>query len=131
MVWVARLIGAFYVVTGVFALWQSVHNWRLSQAFAGLVPPSPTDRAADVVLGVGAGLVLFSGSLLFLLRSGAVAAFLLCWTVQAGYLLWAQRFRPPEDPFALQGRRQTINAFSLYSIATLFVLWLQATQVLG
>jgi len=124
MDWAVRAIGAFYVVAGLIALRQAVVNWRLERAFAFLLDTPPEEKAADVVLAIGAGLVLGSGVMLLLLQAMAVPVFLASWLVQAAYLLWARYRLKPVDPVAARGRRQTIHAFALYSAVTGLVLWL-------
>ena len=124
MEWALRAIGGFYVVAGGAALWQAAVNWRLERAFSVLLETPPEERAADIVLAVGAGLVLGSGVALLLLHAMAVPAFLASWLVQAGYLLWARYRLRPADPVAARGRRQTVHAFTLYTAVTCLVLWL-------
>lgn len=131
MEWAVRAVGAFYVIVGGLGLWQAACNWRQERAIAGLWTPLRNDRTADVILLIGAFLVLLSGLALTLLLVEAVVAFLLCWVLQAVYLLWAQQWRPPQDPIALRGRRQTMHAFAAYSAVTLVVLWLPEIRVLA
>jgi hypothetical protein len=74
------------------------------------------------MLALGSVLVLTSGLALMLLQPWAILAFVVCWGAQASYLLWAQRWHRPRDPIRAHGRRQTLNAFAVYSLATLLVL---------
>ncbi len=122
MEWAVRGMGVFYVLAGVLALRQVLINWRMERAIAAVLPSSPTERAADVMLAMGSVLVLASGAALMLLQPWAVLVFLACWGAQAAYLLWAQRWYRPRDPISARGRRQTLNAFAVYSLATLLVL---------
>ena len=124
MDWAARAIGVFYILAGGAALWQAVVNWRLERAFSFLLDTRPEEKAADIVLAVGAGLVLGSGVALLLLHAMAVPIFLASWLVQAGYLLWARYRLQPADAVAARGRRQTVHAFALYTAVTGLVLWL-------
>jgi len=130
MDWAIRAIGAFYVIAGLVALRQAVLNWRLERAFAFLLDTPAEEKAADIVLAVGAGLVLGSGVTLLLLHAMAVPAFLASWLVQACYLLWARCRLKPTDPVAAQGRRQTHHAFALYTAVTGLVLWLPHAGVI-
>ena len=122
MEWAARAIGVFYVVAGLVALRQMVFNWRLEAVFGKIFPTPANERAADIILTLGSVLVLVSGAALVLLTRWAVSAFLACWGLQAGYLLWAQRWYSPESEEIARGRRQTINAFAVYTVATGAVL---------
>ena len=119
-------MGVFYVVAGLFALRQVLINWRMERVIASVLPASlassPTERAADIMLAMGSVLVLASGAALLMLQPWAVLAFLACWGAQAAYLLWAQRWYRPRCPISARGRRETLNAFAVYSVATLLVL---------
>ncbi len=132
MEWAARMNGVFYVVRGLFVIRQAVFNWRLERIYAAIAPgqTSLAERVSDVWHGMGGVLVILAGLSLALLHRWAVVAMLICWAAQAVYLLWAQRWLKPADPIAAQGRRQTINAFALFSAATLLTLWLNGTGLL-
>jgi hypothetical protein len=127
-------MGVFYVVAGLFALRQVLIKWRMERAVAAILPASPVssvaERAADVMLTMGSVLVLASAAALMLLQPWAVAAFLACWSAQAAYLLWAQRWHRPRCPITARGRRETLNAFAVYSVATLLVLSLPMAGLL-
>lgn len=122
MDWAARLLGAFYIFAGLMALKQAVFNWRLERTFGALFPAPPAERAADAILAIGAVTVLVSGLALAGLSHWSVPAFLTAWTVQAGYLTWAQRWYRPLTEDAAQGRRQTVHAFGLYTLAVAAVM---------
>ncbi|MDP3802134.1 hypothetical protein [Brevundimonas sp.] len=123
MDWIARLVGAFYILAGVITVRQAIMNWRLERVFGAFMGTSPAEKAADVMLAVIAALTLLSGLTLAFLSRWAVPAFVACWIVQAGYLLWAQRWLRPEGPELTALRRSTINAFVAYTGPTLAVLW--------
>ncbi|CAN5127635.1 hypothetical protein BH10PSE1_BH10PSE1_05770 [soil metagenome] len=131
MDWAARLIGVFYVVAGLIALRQMAVSWRLELAFGKYFPTQPSERAADVILTVGSALVLISGVTLVLLRSWAVPAFVACWVLQAGYLLWAERWYPPETDGVERLRRHTLHGFAAYSVATAIVMAFDHIEVLS
>jgi hypothetical protein len=122
MDWAARLIGVFYVVAGAVALRQMAVSWRLEVVCGQYFPSSARDRTADVVLTIGSVLVFVSGVALICLHSLAVVAFLSCWSVQAGYLLWSQRWRPPETPVTATLRRQAVHGLAAYTVSTALVL---------
>lgn len=130
MEWAARAIGIFYVVAGLVALHQMALNWRVELAYAKVLPTPANERAGDVLLTIGSALVLVSGLALVLLHRWAVPAFLACWCVQAGYLLWAQRWRPPSSGEIARLRRQTLHALSAYTAATVAVMALGRLGVL-
>ena len=123
MEWIARLVGSFYVFAGVVLIRQAVINWRLERTFGAFLETPREEKTADVVLSVMAVLVLVSGLMLLVLHHWAVIAFLACWALQAAYLLWASRWRRPENAELAKLRRQTTNAFFVYTGAAVFVLW--------
>ena len=129
MEWAARAIGVFYVLGGLVLLYQVWLNWRLQQALSGLVSTSFSDQLADGVIALAGLLVLASGLALTALSAWAVIAFLAGWTIQAAYLLWANRSNLDDPPAA--GRRRTIHAFAGYTAATALVLVLPLTGVLA
>lgn len=123
MDWTARAIGAFYLFCGVMLVRQAVINWRLERILGAILETPRVEKTADVILSGVAVLVLASGLTLVALHPWAVPAFLACWSLQAAYLLWASRWYRPVEPELIKLRNQTINAFAVYSAATLFVLW--------
>lgn len=131
MEWAARAIGVFYAVAGLLALRQMAIGWRMELLVGRYFPGAPVERAADIVLTLGAMLVLASGVALACLHSLAVPAFVACWTVQAGYLLWAQRWSPPEPGLMAGLRRQTLDAFAVYTVATATVMAFDHMKVFG
>ena len=110
-------------------LYQAWLNWRLQQALSGLVSTSLNEHLADGVIALGGLLVLASGLALAALSAWAVVAFLAGWTIQAAYLLWANRAYP-NDP-AAAGRRRAVHAFAAYTAATALVLTMPLMGVLG
>ncbi len=125
MEWVARALGAFYLFAAFVVLRQVRMNAFLDKALAAIeMKPTPVvERVANASGWVIGGLTGLSGLGLVLLHPWTVWAFLACWTVQAVYLLWAQRWYAPEDETDARGRRKTINAFAVWSVATLAVIW--------
>lgn len=131
MEWIARAVGAFYVFAGVVLIRQAILNWRMERIFGAFLETPKAEKVADVILSVMAVLVLASGLTLLALHHWAVAAFLACWVLQAAYLLWASRWYRPENEELAKLRRQTTNAFFVYTAATLFVLWAARQGLLG
>ena len=123
MEWIARAIGAFYVFAGVVLIRQAILNLRMERIFGAFLETPPAEKTADVILSVMAVLVLASGLTLLALNAWAVLAFLACWALQAVYLLWASRWYRPTEPELIKLRRQTTNAFFVYTVATGFVLY--------
>jgi len=130
MEWIARLVGAFYIFAGVLTVRQAILNWRMERVLGAFMGTPPSEKAADVMLGVIAVLTLLSGLTLVLFSRWAAPAFVACWLAQAGYLLWAQRWHVPVEPELLKLRRATINAFAAYTGPTLAVLWWSQSGVL-
>lgn len=123
-------MGVFYGVAGLVALRHVVINWRLGRRFTAILRSSATERAADILLALGAILLFTSGLALLTLQSWAGLAFIACWAVQAVYLLWAQRWYRPQCPVSARGRRQALDAFAIYSVATVVVIGLPLAGVL-
>ncbi len=112
-------------------LYQAWMNWRLQRALSALWPVNLTEHLADLATGVGGLVVLASGLALALLSVWAVVAFVAGWTVQAGYLLWASRWRRPREALSHGGRRRSLDAFAIYTVATALVIGLPLTGLLG
>lgn len=131
MDWIARIVGAFYVFAGVVLIRQAVLNWRMERIFGAFLETPRAEKTADIILSVMAVLVLASGLTLLALHHWAVIGFLACWALQAAYLLWASRWYRPETEELAKLRRQTTNAFFVYTVATVFVLWAANRGLLG
>ena len=116
-----RLVGAFYAFAGVVASRVAVTSHFLDRAIAA-IGGKPTPRAETLqfhwLLG-SAILVLASGAALVLRIDIAAWLFLASALGQAAYILvLAPRYFDLHDPPDARGRRQTINAFVIYSAAT-------------
>lgn len=124
-----RLIGAFYVLAGLFAAWQMMMEACLDRTLAGLTlkPVPRADRLRGRwMLGVAAS-VFAGGVLLLALSVLALPAFLAGAAAQGAYLSHvAPRIIDPEEPPDPAGRRGTRNAFLIYLTATAFVVWAAA-----
>ena len=131
MEWAVRAIGVVYLCGGLTLLAQAMLNWRLQRRMAALSLSSLTEVAADTATTLAAVVVLMSGVALLALSVWAVAAFLTGWTLQAGYLFWAGRWRGARDPIAFGGRRRSLDAFALYTLATGLVLGLPLMGLLN
>lgn len=125
MEWTARAVGVFYILAGLLVIHAVRQNLFLDKAIAQITLKKPplNERVQSGYMIAVAALTLGSGVTLLLLSRWAAAAFVLNSALQAGYLLWI-RVRPPEDALEAQGRRQGLNAFVLYLVATAFVLGL-------
>ncbi len=123
-------IGAFYTFAGVVGLRVAVQGRFMDIAIAGISSEKPpaVETARGLWLLFSALLVLAGGLFLVLRLDWSAAAFAVSALSQAVYLLvlapWIFDAADPPDP---RGRQQTINAFILYSAATLFVLWAYRT----
>jgi hypothetical protein len=125
-----RCIGAFYAFAGYVVVQAALTSRLIDRAIAALSAqkPSPQESAQTLWHLASAVVVFASGVMLMLLLDAAVWAFLLAAAGQALYLFWlAPRHFDPADPPDPTGRRQTTNAFVLYSAATLLVCWAALT----
>jgi hypothetical protein len=119
-------IGAFYTFAGIVGLRVAVQGRFMDMAIAGISATKPP--AAETARGLWllcSSVVVLAGGLFLVLRlQWSAAVFAVSALSQALYLLvLAPRIFDPADPPDARGRQQTINAFILYSAATLFVLW--------
>ena len=125
MEWVARFVGAFYLVGGLFALRAARMNHLIDKALSAidLKPTPPEERVRGIALTLGAVLTALSGLALLLLFRWSAWIFLANLLLQLGYLLWASRWLKPEDDEDRKGRDRTRNAAILWGLATLAVIW--------
>lgn len=121
--WIARAVGLFYLVGGLFTLRAGRMEAFLDTAIAS-IEARPADRAERLrgwsMMIIGA-LTAISGLLLLLLREAALYAFLANAAWQGAYLLWARQALPPGNPLAADGRRRTTNAFVVWLAMTALV----------
>lgn len=123
---VLRVIGGFYAFAGYVATRAALTSNLIDQAFAALTVQATAARERHQTLWLfcGAILVLASGAALLLLLDIAVWLFIASALAQAAYLfLAAPRYFDVDDPPDANGRRQTTNAFVLYTAATAYVIW--------
>ncbi|MFN3856918.1 MAG: hypothetical protein ACK4RV_04150 [Caulobacter sp.] len=132
LAWLARGIGAFYVVAGLITL----NAWRtgafVDRAYARLTSQrqtGPEILRGWTVLAVGA-LTFLSGGLLLALNAAAPVVFLACAALQGAYFAWAAKALPARDDESRRGRGGAQNAFGLYVGSTLFVLGCQSAGLL-
>ncbi len=126
MEWLARALGAFYLLGGLFALKAARDNDVLDRMLASIemAPIPPAERLRSAALWLGGGLTVASGLALLLLSPWAVWLFLLNLVFQALYLAAASRWLKPEGELDALGRRRTINAALLWTCATIAVaIW--------
>lgn len=113
--WTLFLIGVFYALGGVVLVRQMAMDTLLDKAIAAItLKRDRVEEAATHVLTAGAWLTLASGLVLMAQSRAALVIFGLNIAVQAGYLIWAARARPPESEPERKGRRATVNALFIY-----------------
>jgi hypothetical protein len=121
-----RLIGAFYAFAGYVATRAGLTSYFIDRAIAAIAlkKPPAAETAQTAWLLCAAVLVLIGGVLLMLLLDLAAWAFAASSLAQVVYLFFAApRYFDVDDPPDPRGRRQSTNAFVLYTAATAFVLW--------
>lgn len=126
MEWLARALGAFYMLGGVVALKAARDNDLLDRMLAGIerAPIPPAERLRSAGLWLGGVLTAGSGLALLLLSRWAVWLFLLNLAFQILHLAAASRWLRPESEAEALGRRRTINAALLWTCATIAVaIW--------
>ena len=125
MEWVARAIGLFYVLTGLLALKVARTNSLMDRALAAIEgkPTPAVEKVRAAALWAGVVLTPAAGLALLLLSRWAAWLFVLNLVAQAGYLVWASVWLKPQDALEGQGRRRTVNAAAIWTIATALVLW--------
>lgn len=121
-----RAIGVFYTFAGYVITRAGLSSYLLDKAIGGidLKPVPRIEILRTLWLLVLSTLVLASGvSLLFLLKP-TLWLFLAATLAQAAYIYWlGPAYFDKADPANARGRRQTSNAFVLYTTATVFVVW--------
>ncbi|HYE43956.1 MAG TPA: hypothetical protein VEA15_11240, partial [Caulobacteraceae bacterium] len=112
MEWIARAVGAFYLVGGLFGLRAAWTNDLLDRVLAGLEmkATSGPERLRSAGLWVGGAMTAAGGLALLLLSRWAVWLFLANLLLQALYLAAASAWLKPEDEHEALGRRRTVNA---------------------
>lgn len=121
-----RCIGAFYVFAGYVATRAALTSHVLDKAIAGIGGKglSRIEIAITAWHLVASSLVMASGLAALLLLDFSRWLFLASALGQAAYIyVVAPIWFDAEDPPDLKGRRQTTNAFVIYSAATAFVFW--------
>lgn len=119
-------IGAFYVFAGYVATRAALTSHFLDRAIAAIAAkkPTATETAQSYWFLFSATLVLAGGATLLFLVDVAACLFVASALGQALYLFYlAPRFFDGEDAPDPVGRRQTTNAFVIYTAATAFVVW--------
>ena len=119
-------VGAFYTFAGLVGMRVAQQSRLIDIAIAGisLAKPPALETARGLWLLLASVVVLAGGLFLILRLEWAALAFSVSALGQAVYLLLlGPKVFDVDDPPDPAGRQQTINAFVLYSAATLFVLW--------
>ena len=113
--WILFTLGVFYAAGGVVLVRRMAVDTFLDKALAALtMKTNKAEETATRILTAGAWLTLASGLTLMAQSRAALVVFAVNIALQAGYLIWAQRARPPEDELERRGRKATINAFFIY-----------------
>lgn len=142
-----HVIGAFYVFAGIVGARAAVVGQTIDRMVAALdravegESGGPEPAAAKRITGgqtaaerasrvrgawmlAGSLAVLIAGATLLLRLGWACAAFPAAALLQAVYLFYlAPVHLDTADPIDAEGRRQTSNAFGLFCLATLYVVW--------
>jgi hypothetical protein len=120
-----RLIGAFYVFAGFVLASGALRSATLDAAIAAIELKSPAlVERVKTWWSLLLSLLIFSGGVMLLAMLDLAAwLFVTAAIAQAVYLLAAPRLLDALDEPDARGRRQTTNAFFIYSAATLLVLW--------
>ena len=133
MEWVARALGAFYLLGGLFGIRTARMNNLLDKVLAGIeLKPTPwTERVRGWMLWTGVLLTAAGGLSLLLLAKWTVWVFVVNLVSQVAYLIFAARWLKPEDADEQLGRDRTRNAAILWGVATLAVIWWTREGVLN
>lgn len=121
-----RFVGAFYVFAAYVGARASLMSLLIDRAIAAIAleKPARADLMKSYWLLAASVIVMAGGAALLFLLDIAVWAFLASAIGQAVYLFYAApRYFDAEDPPDAVGRRQSINAFVIYLVATAFVVW--------
>lgn len=124
-----RLLGAFYGFAGYVASRAALTSRLMDHAIAAIggTKPDPRETQRSVWLLVGSVIIFAGGAALFLLLDVAPWLFAASAIGQALYLLvLAPRYFDLAEPPDERGRRQTTNAFLIYTAATFLVIWAAA-----
>ena len=113
--WILFVIGVFYTFGGIVLVRRMAMDQLLDKAIAAItLKRDHVEEAATRALTVGAWLTLASGLTLMAQSRATLVVFGLNIVVQAGYLIWAARARPPENDAERRGRQATTNALFIY-----------------
>jgi hypothetical protein len=113
--WILFVIGVFYSLGGIVLVRRMAMDQLLDKAIAAItLKRDRVEEAATRLLTIGAWLTLASGLTLMAQSRATLVIFGLNIAVQAGYLIWAARARPPENDLERRGRQATTNALFIY-----------------
>jgi hypothetical protein len=125
-----RLLGAFYAFAGYIAARAGLTSRLMDHAIAtiGGTKPDPRETQQSLWLLFGSVIIFAGGAALFLLLDVAPWLFAASAIGQAAYLLvLAPRYFDLADPPDERGRRQSTNAFLIYTAVTFLVIWAAAS----
>jgi hypothetical protein len=120
------LVGGFYMFAAMVAGRAALMDAHLDHALAGIMakPRDPVDVERSAWMLGGACIVGASGALLAASSSLALPLFLLSSLMQGFYfLLLSPKRYDRDEAVPPEGRQQSINAYALYLIVTVFVAW--------
>lgn len=121
-----RVIGAFYAFAGFIATRTGMMSYFLDRALAAITAKKPSRReiVQTAWLLSASALILAGGVLLLAGLQLAAFVFVASAVGQALYIfVLAPIYFDREDPPDPRGRRQTTNAFVIFTAATAFVAW--------
>lgn len=127
---VLQLVGAFYAFAGYIASRAALTSRLMDLAIAAIGGTKPDRREMQRSLWLlASSIVVFAGgAALLLLLDLAPWLFAVSAMGQALYLLvLAPHYFDVTDPPDEQGRRQTTNAFFIYTVATVLIIWAAAS----
>lgn len=126
--WIVRAVGVFWFVGGIATLRALATSRVLDAAIAAIQGGwSGREQARAALLGVGAVLTTASGAALAGLDRAAIGLMIVGALVQGLWLAVAARWFPPEDASDRRGRRQVVNAFGVWLVATGLMIWARAS----
>jgi hypothetical protein len=121
-----RVVGAFYTFAGLVAARVALTSNLIDRAISAISMKKP-DRVEThrTIWLLSQSAIIFAGGIcLMLLLGPATWIFITAALAQAFYFVaLGPLYFDAADPPDPQGRRQSINAFVIYSAATLFVVW--------
>jgi hypothetical protein len=120
------LLGLFYSFAGFVAVREVQKEALLDAALTGIsgAPRDRLDQERSLWLYAGAAVVGAGGLLLLIGSALAAPPFLLSCLLQGlHFLVLSPRRYDRQEPVDPAGRRKSLNAFRIYALASVFVVW--------